>query len=162
MDILFDAFREMISEDGAFLMTRRYSDFNASLQFFLPKKPIDEVDGVAIYEPSGVRPLNVTNTDNRLIASAVRTAVEPVLGPLITTDQKGFIGGRSMASNVIDVDEAMTHASLEQERAVAIFYDFAAAFPSSEHVFFVYVLRFSWLAILVVYHYPDSLCFKLL
>ena len=77
VDILFDAFREMISEDVSFLMTRRYSDFNASLHFS-SQTTIDEVGGVAIYEPSGVRPLNVTNTDNRLIASGVRTAVEEV------------------------------------------------------------------------------------
>ena len=50
-----------------------------------------------------------------------------------------------MASNVIDVDDPMTHASLEQERAVAIFYDFAAAFPSIEHAFlFTYFASLGW------------------
>ena len=65
-----------------------------------------------VYSPDGVRPLNVTNTDNRLIASAVRLAIEPVLANLITLDQKGFIGGRGMLSNILDVEEAFGLAAV--------------------------------------------------
>ena len=49
-------------------------------------------DGRDVYEPGGVRPLNVTNTDNRLLASAARAAIEPTLETLITEDQRGFLG----------------------------------------------------------------------
>ena len=143
VDVLWEAFNLMVSDGHS--MSEGYAGFNESLQFFLQKKAVDEVDGVSIFEPSGVRPLNVTNTDNRLVASAVRSAIEPVLALLITADQKGFIGGRSMASNILDVDEAMAHASLADADALAIFYDFATAFPAIEHAFlFTYFRWLDW------------------
>ena len=98
-----------------------------------------------VYSPDGVRPLNVTNTDNRLIASAVRLAIEPVLANLITLDQKGFIGGRSMLSNILDVEEALGLAAVARCGALAVFYDFAAAFPSIEHaLLFAYFSALEW------------------
>ena len=74
----------------------------------------------------------MTNTDNRLIASAVRLAIEPTLGGLITEDRRGFIGGRALIANLVDVDEAIAEYALDNDRAAAILYDFAAAFPSIE------------------------------
>ena len=54
--------------------------------YFFPseQKPVDVIDGAEIYAPDGARPLNVTNTDNRILASAVRLSVESVLGQLVT------------------------------------------------------------------------------
>ena len=78
------------------------------LYSFLLKKAVGgSADGNEIFEAGGVRPLNVTNTDNRLIASAVRLLIEPIVGGFITEDQRGFISGRSMLANLLDVDEAM-------------------------------------------------------
>ena len=70
------------------------------------------------------------------MASAVRIVIEPVLGPLITEDQRGFITGRSMMANLVDVDEALVYKASQGEEAMAFFYDFAAAFPSIEHELF--------------------------
>ena len=83
----------------------QYASFNESLLFFRHKKAVDQVNGLDVYELGGARPLNVTNTDNRLIASALRLAIKPTLGGLITEDQRGFIGGRSMIANLVDVDD---------------------------------------------------------
>ena len=49
--------------------------------------------------------------------------------------QRGFIRGRSMLSNVVDVDEKMQHTSLCNDGGGALFFDFAAAFPSVSHDF---------------------------
>jgi len=145
IDILYEALQAMSLEDGPFWMRRRYKDFNASLLLFLPKKPIDVVDGAEVYAVDGARPLNVTNTDNRLVASAVRVAIEPVLNSLITWDQRGFLTGRSMLSNILDVEEALAHAAILNRDAVAVFYDFAAAFPSIEHaLMFTYFSALGW------------------
>ena len=38
-----------------------------------------------------------------------------------------------MLSNIFDVEEAMVMAAMGNSQAVALFYDFAAAFPSIEH-----------------------------
>eukprot|EP00959_Pyramimonas_sp_CCMP1952_P112625 2354463-Pyramimonas_sp.AAC.1 len=40
-----------------------------------------------------------------------------------------------MVSNLLDIDEAMILEAAEAEGAYAIFFDFAAAFPSIEHEF---------------------------
>ena len=86
IDALFGAFKELSSSDGPSIMQRDYADFNASILLFLPKKPVRQSDeGTVVFEAKGVRPLNVTNSDNRLIASAVRMVLEPVIGLLITT-----------------------------------------------------------------------------
>lgn len=63
-------------------------------------------DGADVSDPDGVRLLNVTSTDNRLLASATRIVIEPLLESLITEDQRGFLPGRSMLANLLDIDEA--------------------------------------------------------
>ena len=108
-----------------------------ALSFFLPKSASTLTpDGTSAYEAQNVRPLNVTNCDNRLIASAARIALEPWIGPTITPSQRGFIHGRSMLANIVDVDEAMGLAALGSDRGMAFSFDLAAAFPSVEHQFF--------------------------
>ena len=59
--------------------------------------------------------------------------IEPFLEPLITMDQRGFLTGRSMLANLLDVDESMLQGALRDDGTMAVFYDFAAAFPSIEH-----------------------------
>ena len=77
----------------------------------------------------------IVNTDNRIIASAMRLMLEPALAPRITGDQRGFLHGRSMLANVIDVEEAMCVDALSPQESLAFFMDFEAAFPSMEHGF---------------------------
>ena len=49
------------------MMAEQYQDFNASLLLFLPKKASGTLeDGTVFYDADSVRPLNVTNADNRL------------------------------------------------------------------------------------------------
>ena len=85
----------------------------------------------SVYSPEGVRPLNVTNTDNRLVASSVRAAIEPTLGQLVTMDQRGFISGRSTLANILDVEEAMALATFRGIRSLSVFFDFPQPFHRS-------------------------------
>jgi hypothetical protein len=109
-----------------------------------------------------VRPLNITNADTRLLASAGRLVLEPLLGPLITDDQRGFITGRSMIANLLDVDEAMLMRASQEEGACAYFFDFAAAFPSIEQVilreFFKSLGWPRWLHNFIQRLYQDNSC----
>ena len=91
IDVLYDAIRAMAQEDGPFHMTGRYADFNHCLLLFSQEKNVGEGDMASVYSPEGVRPLNVTNTDNRLVASSIRVAIEPILGQLVTMEQRGFM-----------------------------------------------------------------------
>ena len=163
VDVLFCAFQDLSSDTAEAQMDQEYPEFNASILHFLPKKPAGQTeDGSDIYEPSGVRPLNVTNADNRLLASATRFLLEPVLGPLVTDCQRGFIRGRSMLGNIIDVDEAMLYTAAEGEGGMAFFFDFAAAFPSVEQTFFLRFFRSlgwpGWLMNFILTLYRNNQC----
>ena len=141
VDLLHGAFVDLTLPEGPNLMREDYPNFNASILIFLPKKPVGKAaDDTPVFEASGVRPLNVTNCDNRLIASAVRLTLESVIGPFITSDQRGFLPGRSMMANLLDVDESILNTATQGERGMALFFDFAAAFPSVEHVFVYEIL----------------------
>jgi len=154
----------MFGDHGEAIVLQDYADFNASLLMFLPKKSSGVTDvGLEIYNCGDVRPLNITNCDNRLLASAVRVAIEPTLSALITGDQRGFIGGRSMIANLIDIDEAMALESLHSADSVCLFYDFAAAFPSVEHTLLMEYFKAlgwpSWLLRFIGVLYANNHCF---
>ena len=48
-----------------------------------------------------------------------------------------------MLSNIFDVEEAMVMAAMGNSQAVALFYDFAAAFPSIEQTLFFFLFCLS-------------------
>ena len=113
-----------------------HDSFNESLLCCLPKdtQRADEV-GTPIHTPATTRPLSITNCDNRIIANAYRLVWEPIIGPVVTTRQRGFIQGRSMLANVVEVEHAAALAAMECEGAVIVLFDFTAAFPSISRKF---------------------------
>lgn len=137
--------------------------FNASLMHFLPKSPSgeDEVHGV-FFDPSDVRPLNVANVDNRLMASAVRFRIEPIFARWLSAMQRGMVGGRSMLQNVLEMDTGMQEVALEACEGLSVFFDFRAAFPSISHRFLTAVLEGldipDWVLRFVVALYRDNAC----
>ena len=52
--------------------------------------------------------------------------MEPILERWISPMQRGLLSGRSMLSNVIDVEEAMMHTALTEEEGAAFLFDFKA------------------------------------
>ncbi len=109
---------------------------------FLPKK-VSGTDPLMgeYYTPSDVRPLMIVNTDNRLIANAMRHQWEPIFEAWISKMQQGFLPGRSMASNVIDVESWAQQVCLEKQRGAILLLDFRAAFPSVSHGYLHQVLE---------------------
>ena len=94
--VLFDAFSEMTEDGGEEKMREACAAFNDSLMFFLPKKaPCRTANAETYYEPGGVRHLNVKNTDNRKLASAVWFVVKAAFAGRVTKIQRGFRTGRS-------------------------------------------------------------------
>ena len=108
--------------------------FNLGNMVFLPKKPAgtDPLLG-DFYTASDVRPLVIVNTDNRLMASAVRFCLEPILAKWISKNQQGFIKDRSMLANVVDISHCAQLVSLNDDRGGMMLFDFKAAFPSLSH-----------------------------
>ena len=109
--------------------------FSEATMVFIPNKVDRELNGIRYNEPGEVRPLSIVNTNNRLMANAVRLRVEPMLAQAISPAQRGFLPGRSMLQIVVEIDGEMRAASLQADRAAAVFFDFAAAFPSLAHDF---------------------------
>jgi len=127
-EMLRDACRDRC-QDG-------WHDFNLSLLCCLPKKPygVDPEQG-EYYRGEDTRPLALVNTDNRIIANAGRIVWEPILNQYISKAQQGFLKGRHMLNNVIDIDYDSMRVSLKCSRGVLVLFDFKAAFPSVAHGF---------------------------
>ena len=118
------------------------AEFNLSFLCCLPKKPTGIQDGIgAYYDATQTRPLSLVNTDNRLIADAYRSVLEPLADKVVSFAQQGFIRGRSMLRNIFDIDLESMIASLTHRRAALILFDFAAAFPSVSQDLLLEVLR---------------------
>jgi len=89
-----------------------------------------------------MRPLNVSNVDNRLLASAARIAWEPLLEEWVSPNQRGFLKGRQMLHNLIEVDWGAMTVSLKRDNGALILFDFKAAFPSVSHDFLIKCLKY--------------------
>jgi len=92
------------------------------------------------------RPLSLSNTDAKLMASALKTAGEDAVSTWACSAQRGFTKGRVLPDNVIEIETAGMIASMNPEnRAALLFLDFAAAFPLIAHAFIwitLYYLKF--------------------
>ena len=95
-----------------------------------------------MFSPGDTRPLNISNVDNRLLASAARIAWEPTLDDWISEHQRGFLGGRNMMHNLIDVDLKAMTVSQDHPDGAMILFDFKAAFPSVSHAFLLRCLGY--------------------
>ncbi|CAK0809523.1 unnamed protein product, partial [Prorocentrum cordatum] len=121
-DVFEAVYPEMVAPAGLDRMRAEWASFNGSFMVFLPKKASYTLQGgTEVLSPSSLRPLSITNTDNRIFGSAVRLHIEPI---------RGFLSGRSIIANVMDVEEAMLDYAASQDRPMAVSLDFAAALLS--------------------------------
>ena len=150
VEVLTDTMQAMMVEGSEETMVREYGsgdnrfgpcDFNGSLLALLPKKPTgqDPTAGT-FYCPADTRPLMLVDTSNRLLASALRFAIEPAIERLVGASQRGFLRGRSILANVLDFEASMQVAALEDDMAYALLFDMRAAFSSLEHDYLHHVL----------------------
>jgi len=151
IDLLEDMIGVLSSEEAEDVLTEAFSSmtleerhaFNASILCCLPKKPsgVHEEAG-EFYHPDATRPLNISNVDNRLLASAARLAWEPKFEKWISAMQRGFLKGRQMLHNVLDIDFEAMRVSLKTEHGLLVLFDFRAAFPSVSHEFLTSCLQY--------------------
>ncbi|CAK0909089.1 unnamed protein product, partial [Prorocentrum cordatum] len=141
VDVLWNALQAITAEADPEYFEGFITTFNSSLMVFLPKGAGVTHRGLTGHRPADTRPLNVACCDNRALANAVRTCEEEPLSEAVSTDQKGFTPGRSMLSNVVDVDECMMHTALQHTAGAAWFFDFQAAFPGIARSFLRRLLR---------------------
>ena len=111
--------------------------FNIAYLWLLPKT--EPSDGV--FKPGDTRPLTGSNCDTKIFAMAIGQVLNKHIGDWAIACQRGFIKGRCMLKNIIEVEtRALKMARIKENSAAIIFLDFAAAFPSI-------CRRFLWLAL---------------
>ena len=153
INILHEAFEALSKEDAEETLNEAYKSmtlseihqFNHSILCCLPKKPSGQTAaGETYYKAEATRPLNISNVDNRLLTSAARMAWEPILEKWVSDMQRGFLKGRSMLHNLIDIDFVSMKVSLKCEHGALLLFDFKAAFPSVAHVFLKKLFALPW------------------
>lgn len=101
----------------------------------LPKNP-DRTDPSFgdVYFPSSLRPLSIVDATNRFLANAFRRKLEALVLKDIMPTQIGFLPGRSLLENVLDIGYAAQKVSLKKgpDGAIVLF-DFKVASPSMSH-----------------------------
>ena len=108
--------------------------FNAAYLVCLPKKASGvTTDGVEYFDPASTRPLSIVDSVNRIIASIFRLALERATACWVSSFQQGFVPGRELLLNVVEVDWAAQKISLTHTRGAIVLLDFKAAFPSVAH-----------------------------
>ena len=118
-------------------------DFNWAFLVCLPKGSGSvQFDGNNAYDAQDTRPLSIVDAANWILASIFRVSLERVLGSWVSEFQRGFLRGRQMLRNVIDVDFAAQKISVRSTSGAILLFDFAAAFPSMSHDFMWDVLSY--------------------
>ena len=133
--------------------------FNDSATLFPAKGELDDDHIEIVREATDTRPLNLRNTDNKTLTGIINLNMQPAIRSGAHTTQRGFIGGRQLTQNVVDLDfsareqaiftssqsSAVNLASIPEECRIAIlaFFDFATAFPSVAHAYLALVIVFS-------------------
>jgi hypothetical protein len=109
-------------------------DFNLAYMVFIAKgaEGVNE-EGVSFCSPGGTRPISIVDCANRILASIFRAALEKEIGHLMNPAQKGFLKGRQMIRNVLEIDMAAQKISVRSRSGAILLFDFAAAFPSISH-----------------------------
>jgi len=74
------------------------------------------------------RPISLCNASYKIIAKLLANRIKPLLNKLISDSQGGFINGRHILDNVIQVQEAMHSINLRNEKGMLIKLDVANAF----------------------------------
>ena len=149
IDVLFDAAAAMAKPDFPARIREAYRlsegedhPFNLGILVCIPKKVVEEhPEHGPVFTAGGTRPLSIVDTANRILANAYRYRWEPPLAAWVSPEQRGFLPGRSILANVVDVGETAAEFSLTEDDPVIFLFDFAAAFPSVHQTFLVAALQ---------------------
>eukprot|EP00959_Pyramimonas_sp_CCMP1952_P194887 4075448-Pyramimonas_sp.AAC.1 len=116
-------------------LSRSPFSFNHGLLAILPKVDVADGEAKSILEPMQTRTLTLSNTDNKLISTALAIPFQTQAQYSVVSCQRGFIGGRNLLDNVAQlgswVVEWACYRGLRYPGKLCL--DIAAAFPSVHH-----------------------------
>lgn len=140
-----------------------FPNFNLGLWLFPLKKLLPGEDPAASHfarKAMDARPLTCKTSENKAVGGTVANALKPVTVQCTSPLQNGFVPGRQMLANILEVDtisraqafrcmfnrntpsfEDVLSPEAVSSLAVSAFFDFASAFPSVNHEWIFTVLR---------------------
>ena len=109
---------------------------------FLAKGTEPEDSKLVSRAPECTRPLYLSNTDNKIISIAINRPFKLLCQTTVATEQRGFVVGRDLISNVVDIESRALSWWCQQgcDEAGMAFLDIRAAFPSLYHAMIWWVL----------------------
>ena len=120
--------------------------FNSSITTFIPKElEAGELDEVA-RSPSKTRPLTLSNCDNKIITGTYNTKLRTILPTCINRFQRGFIWGRQLLENLLQMDTVARNLDYKCDDGqcpILFLLDFLAACPSLNHEYLFLCLEYS-------------------
>lgn len=142
LDLVAPIFREctlnLISEHG--FQPADLFNFNIANLVLIPKKPTKTINEVDYHLPRDLRPISISNTDNRVIACSIKEILGEKMYSWISQQQKGGIPGRVGTDNVKDLTHHFYKDVAEEREGYLLLIDFEAAFPSIAHSWLLYIL----------------------
>ena len=87
------------------------------------------------------KPVSLCNASYKIIAKLLEKRLRPLLGKLISPLQGGFVKGRQIVDNVIQVQEALHSSFIRKEKGMIIKLDMKNAFDRVKLPFLYEVLH---------------------
>ena len=81
---------------------------------------------------SNWRPLSLVNSDYKILTKCLAGRIKPLLADLINPDQCGFIPGRHIGDNILNVDSISEYLKSQDKSGIGLCLDFEKAFDSVE------------------------------
>ena len=141
--LLHEVAKDMAEPDVKEKIRKAYWDenggtngFNVGILCCIPKGEGEQQEGYGrAFRAEQTRPLSLVDVSNRILASSYKRRWERTLGPWTSHDQRGFIKGRSMVANILELEAHGLTAAGKREHPMMVLVDFRAAFPSVSHDF---------------------------
>ena len=116
-------------------------DFNHAWLALLAKGDHDDDDHSVARTAEDTRPVSLANSDSKICETALNQPLAKAMDGWASWDQRGFIKGRMMVDNIIEIDTHSRIAALSFSKGsgterllpglpIMAFFDFAQAFPS--------------------------------
>eukprot|EP00253_Pinus_taeda_P025214 PITA_25214 len=87
------------------------------------------------------RPISLCNASYKILSKIMANRIKPLLDKLISKAQGGFVKGRHILDNIIQVQEAIHSRKQRKEKGMLIKLDMANTFDRVNHSFLLQVLR---------------------
>lgn len=106
--------------------------------YVLPFFKSGDINNVGNY-----RPISKLNSIAQVLDSLVHTKLSEVFTPFISSQQHGFVKGKSTVTNLMDLTEKAFSAFSRRSQLDAIYTDFSKAFDKVIHAILIYKLKCS-------------------